>query len=156
MEEGQQLIFTEFDLSAVVSEKVSQISTIALSTGKEFQTEISEGIHYKGDVTAIEHLVSVLTENAVKYCTDGGKIQVKLYKAGKTIHFEVRNTGVHLEESEISRLFERFYRPDSSRNKNTGGHGIGLSIAKAVVTTHKGKIYARNEQNNIVAFCVEL
>lgn len=156
MEEGQQLVMTEFDLSSVVSEKVSQISTIALSMGKEFQTEIAEGIRYKGDVTAIEHLVSVLTENSVKYCTDKGKIQVKLYKSGKTIHFEVRNTGEPLKESEMSRLFERFYRPDVSRNKNTGGHGIGLSIAKAVVTSHKGKIYARNEKDNMVAFCVEL
>lgn len=156
MEEGQQLIFTDFDLSAVVLEKVSQISTIALSTEKEFETDIAEGIHYRGDVSAIEHLVSVLTENAVKYCAEKGKIQVKLYKSGKTIHFEVRNTGDYLKEAEMNRLFERFYRPDSSRNKNTGGYGIGLSIAKAVVTSHKGKIYARNEKDHIVAFCVEL
>ena len=156
MEEGEQMVFAEFDLSAVVQEKVRQIAMIALSAEKEFETEIAEEIHYKGDMTAIEHLVSVLTENAVKYCSEKGKIQVKLYKLGKIIHFEVRNQGEPLEESEINRLFERFYRPDSSRNKNTGGHGIGLSIAKAVVTAHKGKIYAKNEKNGIVAFCVEL
>lgn len=69
---------------------------------------------------------------------------------------EVRNEGDPLEASEMSRLFERFYRPDSSRSKNTGGHGIGLSIAKAVVTAHKGRIYVKNEKNNVVAFCVEL
>jgi len=156
MEEGQQMVFAEFDLSRVVLEKVSQLSTIAYSSDKEFETDIAENIHYKGDMIAIEHLVSVLTENAIKYCPEKGKIQVKLYKSGKTIHFEVRNHGEALKASEMNRLFERFYRPDSSRNKNTGGHGIGLSIAKAVVTAHKGKIYAKNEKDNIVAFCVEL
>lgn len=156
MEEGEQMVFAEFDLSKTVLEKTSQLSTIAYSSEKEFETDIAKNIHYKGDMTAIEHLVSVLTENAIKYCSEKGKIQVKLYKSGKTIHFEVRNSGEPLETSEMSRLFERFYRPDSSRNKNTGGHGIGLSIAKAVVTAHKGRIYAKNEKNHIVAFCVEL
>ncbi|MFG6380371.1 MAG: HAMP domain-containing histidine kinase [Lachnospiraceae bacterium] len=156
MEEGEQMVFAEFDLSKAVLEKVSQLSTIAYSSEKEFETDIAENIHYKGDMTAIEHLVSVLTENAIKYCSEKGKIQVKLYKSGKTIHFEVRNEGDPLEASEMSRLFERFYRPDSSRSKNTGGHGIGLSIAKAVVTAHKGRIYVKNEKNNVVAFCVEL
>lgn len=156
MDEGQQMVFAEFDLSRAVREKASQLSTIAYSSEKEFEMNIAENIRYKGDMTAIEHLVSVLTENAIKYCSEKGKIEVKLYKSGKIIHFEVRNEGDPLESSEMNRLFERFYRPDSSRNKNTGGHGIGLSIAKAVVTAHKGRIYAKNEKNNVVAFCVEL
>lgn len=155
MEEGQQLVMTDFNLSQVVTEKTKQISAIALSKGKEFETDIQPDISYKGDIDAIEHLVSVLTENAVKYCSEEGKITVKLFKTGKIIHFEVRNTGQALDEIEKDKLFERFYRPDSSRNRQTGGHGIGLSIAKAVVDTHKGKIYVKNEPGEIV-FCVEL
>ena len=155
MEEGQQLVMTDFDLSKLVAEKVKQLSTIAISKEKEFETEIQEGIQYKGDMDAIEHLISVLTENAVKYCAENGKVQVRLFKTGKTIHFEVRNSSQPLEESEMGRLFERFYRPDSSRNRTTGGHGIGLSIAKAVVDSHRGKIYVKNEPG-MVAFCVEL
>lgn len=155
MEEGQQLVMTDFNLSQVVTEKTKQISAIALSKGKEFETDIQPDISYKGDIDAIEHLASVLTENAVKYCSEEGKITVKLFKTGKIIHFEVRNTGQALDEIEKDKLFERFYRPDSSRNRQTGGHGIGLSIAKAVVDTHKGKIYVKNEPGEIV-FCVEL
>lgn len=117
MEEGQQLVMTDFDLSKLVAEKVKQLSTIAISKEKEFETEIQEGIQYKGDMDAIEHLISVLTENAVKYCAENGKVQVRLFKTGKTIHFEVRNSSQPLEESEMGRLFERFYRPDSSRNR---------------------------------------
>ena len=121
--------------------------------------DIQEGIVYKGDAKGCEHLVSVLTENAVKYCTDGGHIEVKLYRNGRTVHLEVRNTGEPIEPSEMTRLFDRFYRPDSSRNRGTGGHGIGLSIAKAIVTNHRGHISVHNEKadgEDIVAFCVEL
>ena len=155
MEEGQQLVMTDFDFSKLVAEKAKQLSTIAISKEKEFETEIQDDIQYKGDMDAIEHLISVLTENAVKYCAENGKVQVKLFKSGKMIHFEVRNSSQPLEESEMGRLFERFYRPDSSRNRTTGGHGIGLSIAKAVVDSHRGKIYVKNEPG-MVAFCVEL
>ena len=155
MEEGQQLVMTDFDFSKLVAEKAKQLSTIAISKEKEFETEIQDDIQYKGDMDAIEHLISVLTENAVKYCAENGKVQVRLFKSGKMIHFEVRNSSQPLEESEMGRLFERFYRPDSSRNRTTGGHGIGLSIAKAVVDSHRGKIYVKNEPG-MVAFCVEL
>lgn len=104
MEEGQQLVMTDFDLSKLVAEKVKQLSTIAISKEKEFETEIQDDIQYKGDMDAIEHLISVLTENAVKYCAENGKVQVRLFKTGKTIHFEVRNSSQPLEESEMGRL----------------------------------------------------
>ncbi len=155
MEEGQQLVMAEFDFSETALNKVKELSTIALSTGKEFDYRIDEGIIIKGDQSSLEQLVSVLTENAVKYCKEGGKIGIRLFKAGKTVHFEVRNTSEGIDEGELNHLFERFYRPDTSRNRTTGGHGIGLSIAKAVTEAHRGKIHARNEGEQ-VAFCVDL
>lgn len=66
MEEGQQLVMTDFDFSKLVAEKAKQLSTIAISKEKEFETEIQDDIQYKGDMDAIEHLISVLTENADK------------------------------------------------------------------------------------------
>lgn len=159
MEEADEMVFAELDLSELVKEVSGRIATIALSQQKEFKMDIQEGIVYKGDAKGCEHLVSVLTENAVKYCTDGGHIEVKLYRNGRTVHLEVRNTGEPIEPSEMTRLFDRFYRPDSSRNRGTGGHGIGLSIAKAIVTNHRGHISVHNEKadgEDIVAFCVEL
>lgn len=154
MEEEQRIVMSEFDLSETVKNKTGQIKAIADSKGKVFQTDIQENIRYKGDVDAIEHLISVLTENAVKYCSENGVIEVKLFKSGRIIHFQVRNTGEAIDESQMGHLFERFYRTDASRNRDTGGHGIGLSIAKAVVQSHKGRIYAKNEEGKI-AFCVE-
>lgn len=159
MEEADELVFAELDFSKLVNEVSGRIATIAYTQQKEFRTHIQDGIIIKGDEKGCGHLVSVLTENAVKYCKDGGYVDVKLYKNGKTVHFEVRNTGEPIEAADMKCLFDRFYRPDSSRNRNTGGHGIGLSIAKAIVTNHKGKIRVQNErigEEDIVAFYVEL
>lgn len=156
MEEKYDLVMEEINLSQITKEVTDRISTIAISKNKRFGTDIQDNIIIKGDRTGMEHLVSVLTENAVKYCSDEGEILVKLYKTGKNVYLEVRNTGEPLDEKMIPRLFDRFYRPDEARTRENGGHGIGLSIAKAIVTAHKGKISAHNESDGIVAFVVEL
>ena len=156
MEEKYDLVMEEINLSQISKEVTERISKIAVSQNKNFDTDIQDDIIIKGDRSGMEHLVSVLTENAVKYCSDNGNISVKLFKSGKTVHLEVRNTGEPLDEKMIPRLFDRFFRPDEARTRENGGHGIGLSIAKAIVTAHKGKIGAHNEPDNIVAFTVEL
>lgn len=156
MEEKYELVMEDIDLSLITKEVTDRISAIAVSRNRKFDTEIQENIMIKGDRSGMEHLVSVLTENAVKYCSDEGEISVKLFRSGKTVHLEVRNTGEPLDEKMIPRLFDRFYRPDEARTRENGGHGIGLSIAKAIVTAHKGKIGAHNEKGNVVAFTVEL
>ena len=156
MEEKYELVMEDIDLSQISKDVTDRISAIAVSQNKRFETEIQDNIMIKGDRSGMEHLVSVLTENAVKYCSDEGTISVKLYKSGKNVHLEVRNTGEPLDEKMIPRLFDRFYRPDEARTRENGGHGIGLSIAKAIVTAHKGKISAHNEPENVVAFTVEL
>ena len=153
------MVMQEVNLSRITEEVADRILPIAVSQNKKFTKEIEPDILYMADASAMEHLVSVLLENAVKYCTEEGEIELLLYKKGKTIHLEFRNSGEEIEERTMERLFDRFYRPDSDRNKSTGGYGIGLSVAKAIVTAHKGKITARNEKNKdqtVVAFCVEL
>ncbi len=159
MEETFEMVMQEVNLSRITEEVADRILPIAVSQNKKFTKEIEPDILYMADASAMEHLVSVLLENAVKYCTEEGEIELLLYKKGKTIHLEFRNSGEEIEERTMERLFDRFYRPDSDRNKSTGGYGIGLSVAKAIVTAHKGKITARNEKNKdqtVVAFCVEL
>ena len=156
MEEKYELVMEDVNFSILTKEVTERLSAIAISQNKKFETDIANDIMIKCDRNGMEHLVSVLTENAVKYCSEEGLVAVKLYKNGRNVRLEVRNTGEPLDEKLIPRLFDRFYRPDEARTRENGGHGIGLSIAKAIVTAHKGKITARNEADNVVAFIVEL
>ena len=97
-----------------------------------------------------------MLDNAVKYSGPNGYVQLKLYRRHHSIVLEILNTCDIDSEIEISRLFERFYRPDQSRSLDTGGTGIGLSIAEAAVKAHKGKISVKCEDGKLICFKVVL
>ncbi len=147
--------FAPIDFSALVEEKASDFLPRAEGQGKTLSLNVSPGITINGIQKGVERLVSVLCDNAVKYCSDGGEITVSLTSAGLYAKLEISNTSERLSDEDIKHLFDRFYRTDSSRSKETGGYGIGLSIAKTVVDQHKGKINAANK-GDTVCFTVEL
>lgn len=99
-------------------------------------------------------MVSILTENAAKYVNDGGKIVWRLTKTQHGAVLVVKNT-TEKELPDTKRMFDRFYRSDSSRSSKTGGQGIGLSIAKKIVDSHKGSITAK-AGDGMVTFRVSL
>ena len=146
---------TEFSLSDAVWEIAEPFSSLAAAKGKEYTQYIEDGIFVTGDRTAIGQLVSILLDNAVKYSPDGGVIRLHVCRSGKRAEIEVYNTLESDERLDCKRLFERFYRPDASRNANTGGSGVGLSIAKATVEAHGGTIRARQNGKEIT-FTVRL
>ena len=113
------------------------------------QSDIAEELHMEGDAARIHQLVSLLVDNAVKYTPDGGKIHIFWRKNGKKAEFSVQNTCDTLPEGDLNRLFDRFYRADVSRARESGGYGIGLSVAAAIVKAHKGKITAERTQDGI-------
>ena len=92
---------------------------------------------------AIRHLTTILLDNAMKYSPDGGIVTLDVVSRKKDLIISVFNTTVSQVSCEnLSHLFDRFYRTDASRNSETGGHGIGLSIAQAITSAHGGKITA--------------
>ena len=142
MEEGDSLVMTEVPLSDIVSETAASFGPLADEQGKKIEAEIEPMISVQGSTKELEKLLSIVLENAVKYSSDP-KIGVSLKKEGKNAVLEVRNqTDGELTNEMLSHVFERFYRTDSSRNSATGGHGIGLSMASAIVKAHGGKISA--------------
>ena len=160
MEEADNsLVMTDVPLSDIVSETVSSFESLAWENGKAISGDISEDVTVKGSTKELEKLLSILLENAVKYSVslrvtdcaeeeDGmpvpPEINVALRKEGKNAVLEVSNdTENELTNEQLSHVFERFYRMDSSRNSQTGGHGIGLSMANAIVNAHGGHISAR-------------
>ena len=142
MEEGDSLVMTEVPLSDIVSETAASFGPLAEEQGKTIEAKIESMISVQGSTKELEKLLSIVLENAVKYSSDP-KIGVSLKKEGKNAVLEVRNqTDGELTNEMLSHVFERFYRTDSSRNSATGGHGIGLSMASAIVKAHGGKISA--------------
>lgn len=153
-EESQTLKTTDFSISDAVEETVKPFYAVAVSKGLALESDIQKNISYCGDETLIRQLVSLLVDNALKYSDENGKIAVLLKSAGGKIQLTVSNPAKELN-GDLNILFERFYRNDKSRNSETGGHGIGLSVAQAIVTAHKGKITAHGD-NGTVVFTVTL
>ena len=154
-EKGLQDI-AEFDLSEAVSESVQPYGALAQTKEKHLTLNIEGGLMYTGDEKSIRQLSGTLMDNAVKYSSEKGNIALTLKKKGKKILLEVYNDADGLPQGKLDVLFEQFYRLDSSRNSGTGGSGIGLSVAQAIVQAHKGKISAENKTGNGLTITVLL
>ena len=141
-EENTKLQMIDFPFSDVAMEIAQSFQNLAKVQGKVFEVKIDPMLNLCGDENAIRQLLSIFLDNAVKYSGDRGKIYLDIRKKGKNLKISVYNTAQSITKENIEHLFDRFYRTDASRNSETGGYGIGLSIAKAVVAAHKGKITA--------------
>ena len=144
-EENPTLQTIEFPISDVVEEMVQSFQEPARSQGKELTVSVQPMLSYTGNEKAIRQLISILMDNALKYAPPGGKLSVGLERRGRSLQLTVSNTTAQpVEKKQLEHLFDRFYRMDQSRSTQTGGYGLGLSIARSVVAAHKGKIRAES------------
>jgi len=155
-EDTVQMMFHDFDLSKAVTEIAGSFEALAKTQDKNLILNITPGIIFHGDEDSIHQLISTLTDNAVKYSSPNGVIRISLTTVKKGIKLEVYNTVQALPAKNLNLLFERFYRADSSRSRETGGYGIGLSIAKSIVEAHHGKITVKSQDGKSVCFTVFL
>ncbi len=146
----------KFNLSEAVSDTASGFETAAIHANRNLAVNVAENIYYRGEESEIRQLISILCDNAIKYSDEQGIISLNLYKSGKSIVIDMYNTCEHVDPDSVSRLFDRFYRADESRSRETGGYGIGLSIAKAIVERHKGKIRAFTNGTTAITFKITL
>ena len=143
-----------FSFSEIAWELAEPFASLAKAGGRQFIFHIEDGIDFCGDRTSLQQMMSILLDNAVKYSTQGGSVQMDLYRNHRHIVFKVSNTCDMDPNFDADRLFERFYRPDASRSRDTGGSGIGLSIAKAAAEAHKGRISVSYPSNQTICFQV--
>lgn len=153
-EEQDKLNALPFNLSDAAAETVSVFTSAIEKNHKQLFVNISPSVCYKGDEAGIRQLISILMDNAFKYCDKNGNICVTLY-GGKHPILTVDNTYSSVNSIELSRLFDRFYRADRARTYGSG-FGVGLSIAKAIVQKHHGSITALNLRNEKIRFQVRL
>ena len=153
-EDDRTLDVSEFFVGELVADTVLEFEPLAKERGRMLFYEVDKNVTYRGDEVLIHRLVGILLDNAIKYCDNGGDIRVAL-RRGRRIVLTVENTYSAVDELEFSRLFDRFYRADKAR-KFTGGYGVGLSMAKAIVENHKGEITAYKKDESHIGFKVVL
>ena len=148
-----------FSLSEAVWEISEPMQSIAAASGKQYACDIENDLYYCGDRNSIQQAISILLDNAIRYSNDSGNIYLRLRRRQRKIEILVSNTCKLNKEIDLHRIFDRFYRPDESRSKDLGGTGVGLSIAKATVESHGGKIFAKrvgDSENTIIQFSILL
>ena len=147
-EQGNELVKIDFPISDVAEELAKAYQSVAKTSGKEYAIRIQEDITYRGDEKAIRELMTVLLDNAFKYSPEQGQIKVELKTERQGVCFAVENTVEHVTEEQMRKFTDRFYRADTS--DKVKGFGIGLSIARAVVEAHKGKLKAELPEKHVI------
>jgi signal transduction histidine kinase len=131
----------DFCISDTILERVLPLESVAFEKGVMMDYDnVTEDLHLFGVREQIGQVAAILIDNAITHTDNGGTITISLWKTPHHIHFSVANTGKEIPADEREKLFERFYRADESRNRASGHFGLGLSIAKTIVTNHHGKI----------------
>jgi signal transduction histidine kinase len=143
-EQEQDINMTQNNLSNIVESSILTFESLFFENKINFKYDIRPDINMVCNENLIVELISILIDNAIKYCSDKGKVNVKLYKDNKQIILEVKNTGASIKKEDEEKIFERFYKVDSSRNRNTNNYGLGLAIAKNIVSIHNGEIKAHS------------
>lgn len=139
------LILTKdnFSLSEMMDELVRE--TQMVDGLHEIEHSIEEGIEIFGDRNRIKQAMRILVDNAQKYTEPGKTIEISLKKEDDWAILSVKDSGCGIDSVAINSIFDRFYRADQSRDRNKGGHGLGLSIARIIVLRHGGKINVKSK-----------
>ncbi|MGH0052279.1 MAG: sensor histidine kinase [Sphaerochaetaceae bacterium] len=148
--------YVAFDLSSAVRNIVLGFESTAFEAGKNMTYDIMDNIHYIGDKRLFLQVICIFIDNAIQYSEAGAAINIRLQKDGNKIKLSFYNTGIGIKNSEKEKIFERFYRSDESRSRETGGYGLGLAIAKSIVQQHGGKISVEGEEGQWVRFTIRL
>lgn len=151
-----KMIFSNFNLSETVENVILTMEAVIFENNIVFNYDIDENLIVHGNNEQIKQVIMILLDNALKYTELNGNIDLSLKRVNGNAVLSIINTGQGISEVHLTRIFDRFYRIDKSRERKSGGYGLGLSIAKAILEQHDGKIYAKSIMNQSTTFTVEL
>lgn len=143
-------------LRDLINDNVRRLAPLARERGIELQFTGREKVEIVGDHMKLTQVFYNLIDNAIKYTPRGGRVHVELSKQGKTAVVRVADNGIGIPEEDRLHIFDRFYRVDKARSRETGGTGLGLSIVKQIVLLHDGNISVSSRENEGSTFTVEL
>lgn len=147
--EDQPLEVESVQFSDVVLGAILSFESVALDSGLRIHEDLAENCTLEGDRAQLEELVNILLDNACKYAPANSIINVRLEKHDRQLALDIHNKGGNFDEETLPHLFERFYRVDESRTRQTGGYGLGLAIAASICARHQGHISAANESDGV-------
>lgn len=157
LEEQPDVTLVDVNFSEVVKKVAGNFRFVIEKAGKKYEIKLQEDIHVMATEDELYELVSILIDNACKYCDEDGQIFVTLTKAkrGKRARLTVANSYADGKNVDYSRFFDRFYREDESHNQKQPGYGIGLSMAESLVRIFKGRIWV-SYKKGLIGFTVLL
>lgn len=138
-----------FDFSDMVKKEYGLFEDMVVGKGLEWHEDIQQGLMLRGDKALLGKVVNNLVSNAIHYSPDGSDIFIKIHSWNGKIQFSIENTGVHLPESDIPKLFDAFYRVERSRSRQTGGSGLGLYIVKMILEQHRVDYQIKNTEQGV-------
>ena len=130
----------DVDLQALTAELAEPFGLLAEQHEVALETRCAAGLTVWGDGHLLRRLIANLLDNALRHTPAGGRVELAVAGEGEGCHVTVADTGVGIEPEAVERIFDRFYRADSSRSREGGGAGLGLSIARRIVERHRGRI----------------
>lgn len=144
------------NISKELEKIIDTFKPLYIKENYQLTSSITPDINLKVDKDKFRQIMNNLLSNSYRYLIPNGKVQIILKKEKHTVLIEVIDNGIGIPEEDIPYIFERFYRSDISRAKNTGGSGIGLTITKRLVESHDGKISVKSKLNEGTKFIIEL
>lgn len=159
IESGEELFdFQPLSVGEIVRECMERHRPRAESKGQAFEIAPpdDEEATVWADQEALEQILDNLLDNAVKYTPEGGRVSVRWRRQGEQVELEIADTGIGIPESDLPRIFERFYRVDKARSRELGGTGLGLAIVKHLVQAMHGSVRAASRPGQGTTFTLSL
>lgn len=138
------------NLSSLICDRLTALEDLFVQNDMTVERLISPDIYILGDLQLLQKVLDNLFGNAAAYSENGNRVIVKLWKETKKVNFTIENTGAHISDEQIPKLFEAFYRAEQSRNRRTGGTGLGLYIVKTILDLHDAKIEIANTLQGVM------
>lgn len=155
-QQGFKLAMSQMDIVELLKEVATMMEHKALKKDMNIRLLGCKTSTIEGDHDRLKQVFINLISNAITYSQPGGEIRVTVVDGDNEIIIEVEDDGIGMEEEEIPRIFERFYRVDKARSRNSGGTGLGLAIVKHIVEVHYGELSVKSKPNEGTAFSVSL
>lgn len=147
LENNNNYIYNKENLSKIINRVVLTFESLAYENNVAIKTKIEDNIIFNCDQSSIKQLIGILLDNAIKHSYKNKEILIALTNKNNDIILKVTNFGEEIPEKSYEKIFERFYREDKSRNRESNRYGLGLAIAKGIVTNHKGRISVKSKDN---------